>query len=196
MPPKFRPAASVRRDLESIFPNLANAYWSIKSPSNDAYQCIAWAACDTTRRWWPTPPEYWPPNVPIEDTVECFVKAFATLGYEPCDSAAFEFGYQKVAIYADDDMTPTHMARQHFFGRGWLSKIGLAEDILHQELRDVEGDPDPTIFSYGRVVQILKRSWWTAVRFGLFQGCWAALNFWLYRRIHPSSWGMKDNLIK
>lgn len=195
MPPKFRPAACVRRDLESVFPNLANAYWSIKSPFNDAYQCIAWAACDTTRRWWPVPPDYWPPNAPIDDTVACFVKAFATLGYEPCDSAAFEFGYQKVAIYADNDMTATHMARQHFFGRGWLSKIGDLEDILHRELRDVEGDPDPTVESYGRVVQILKRSWWTAVRFGLFRGCWAALNFWLYRRIHLS-WCMKDNSIK
>lgn len=187
MPPAFRPSALVRAALEVTFPNLACAEWCIKSPHNDTYQCIAWAACDTTRKWWPVihPPEaYWPQGVSMEDTVDCFVEAFATLGYRPCENPAFEFGFQKVAIYADEEMTPTHMARQHFFGRGWLSKLGDLEDIFHRELIDLEGDTAPTSQEYGRVVQILKRSWWTAARFGLFRGWWATFKFWLYRLAH------------
>jgi len=177
----------VRADLEARFPNLAGTKWAIRSPFNDTYQCIAWAACDTTRKWWPIvhPPEaYWPPTAPMEETVDSFVQAFATLGYKPCKDVSFEFGYQKVAIYADDEMTTTHMARQHFFGRGWLSKLGNLEDILHRQLRDVEGDTAPASQEYGKVVQVLKRSWWVAARLGLFRGCLASFKFWFYRVFH------------
>jgi hypothetical protein len=87
------------------------------------------------------------------------VLAFKTLGYEPCGNAKFSFGYEKVAIYADRDLTPTHMARQRLFGGGWLSKLGDYEDIYHRQLRDVEGDSSPLSTEYGTVVQYLKRSW-------------------------------------
>jgi hypothetical protein len=182
------PTAWAMAKCEDSFPNLKYSEWSIKSPQTAAYQCIAWAASDTTRRWWPLgqPPmgtlAFWPPNVPKEETVDCFMRAFATLGYRPCNKPTFEFGYQRVAIYADQDGTPTHMARQHFMGRGWLSKLGDFEDILHPELRNVEGDAaiwPPR--GYGAVVQIMKRSWWTAARYGLFRGWWAALKFWVLR---------------
>lgn len=193
MAARYRDATSVRVDLQQRFSNLTNAQWVHKSPWDDSYQCIAWAACDTSRKWWPiaAPPElqppeaYWPPDIPREETVECFVQAFTTLGYRPCEDARFEFGYQKVAIYADADMRPTHMARQHFLGRGWLSKLGDLEDILHLELTDVEGDTALTSVGYGRFVQVLKRNWWAAAGFGLFRGWWAALRFWLYRLAHP-----------
>ncbi len=186
MPRTSLPALWTRAKRENDFPNLRNLDWSINSPQSIAYQCIAWAACDTTRRWWPVgqPPlgaiAYWPPSVPREETVECFIQAFATLGYEPCGKASFEFGYQKVAIYADEDGTPTHMARQHFIGRGWLSKLGDLEDIVHPNLGCLQGRTVPApAQGYGVVVRILKRSWWNASRYGLLQGWWAALKFWL-----------------
>lgn len=187
MPPLFRPPALVHAELESTFPNLARSTWSVKSPFDKSYNCFAWAACDEEKRWEPILPPiyYWPSSVARQLTIECFIEAFATMGYEPCGDASFEFGFQKVAIYADADMTPTHMARQHFFGCGWLSKLGDLEDIFHRELIDVEGDTSPTSQEYGRVVQVLKRSWWTAARFGLFRGWWAGFKFWIYRLAHP-----------
>jgi len=110
-------------------------------------------------------------------------------GYRKCQSNAFEFGFQKVAIYAND-LGVTHMARQHFWGRGWLSKLGEEEDILHLKLADIQGDPSPNAGQYGEVAQILKRSWWTAiVRLCLFRSSWAAFKFWVYRRVIP--WDLK-----
>ncbi len=191
MPPLFRPAAVVRADLERAFPSLASVRWSAKSPYDDRYQCIAWAACRTDRKWWPVgdfpqPPSdaHWPLES-LDASVGAFVQAFATLGYEPCEDASFEFGHQKVAIYANDDNMVTHMARQEFFGRGWLSKPGDLEDILHPDLENIEGDPSPISNEYGRVRQILKRSWWSAfIRLCLFRCSWAAFKFWLYRLAH------------
>lgn len=188
MPPVFRPATVVRAHLETIFPNLASSNWSVRSPYDDGYQCVAWAACRTDRHMWPNQDYWWFPSLPVtavpeEAPVEYFVQGFKLLGYEPCERRAFEFGYQKVAIYANE-LGVTHMARQHFLGRGWLSKLGPSEDIYHRDLRDVEGDISPMAFEYGRVVQIMKRNWWAAARFGLFRGWWAAFKFWLYRLEH------------
>ncbi len=104
--------------------------------------------------------DYWP--VDREETIDCFVRAFATLGYKPCETGDYELGYEKLAIYADSEGTPTHMARRSILG-GWLSKLGDFHDIVHQRLTDVEGDTSPQAQEYGLVVKFLKRSWWTAV---------------------------------
>ena len=189
----FRSAAEARQQLHQELPSLATVNWRVKSPLDTSYQCIAWAACRTDRSWWPWDDTryYWPPGfakfpinspVPIDSFMEMFEQRF---GYRPCQSSAFEFGYQKVAIYANN-MGVTHMARQHFFGWGWLSKLGEEEDILHSQLTDLEGDIAPTAGQYGRVAQILKRSWWSAlVRLCLFRGWWASLKCWFYRRVIP-----------
>ena len=79
---------------------------------------------------------------------------FRILGYEPCEKAEFETGYEKVAIYIDRLDRPTHMARQLFSG-WWTSKLGNGEDIIHK-LAGVEG-PGFVGRDYGRVVQVLKR---------------------------------------
>lgn len=106
--------------------------------------------------------DYWPPGIDREESIDSFMKAFATLGYRACDNGRYEVGFQKLAIYADADLTPTHMARQHMFGSGWLSKLGDYEDIWHRELRSVEGDTNPRAREYGTAIQFLKRSWWAA----------------------------------
>src|SRR5262249_43310373 len=139
----FRSAADTRSQLHQTFPLLATAKWRITSPCDNSYQCIAWAACRTDRVWWPWdhPRYYWPPGFaklpfgsppPLASFVEVFEGEF---GYRPCSSSAFEVGYQKVAIYANA-LGVTHMARQHFWGRGWLSKLGESEDIVHSSPMD------------------------------------------------------------
>ena len=185
----FRSAADVRDQLHQGIPNLMSAHWSIKSPFDTQYQCIAWAACRTDRVWWPWdhPSFYWPSGftklpvytaVPVAHFREMFEKRF---GYYACANRDFEFGYQKVAIYANA-LGVTHMARQHFLGRGWLSKLGMNEDIVHRNVTDVEGNSSPN--EYGTVAQYLKRSSWTAlVKLCLFRCLWASLRFWLYRAL-------------
>lgn len=194
MASQFRPAPFIRKEFTRIFPNINTAAWHIKSPFDDAYKCIPWAACRTDIQWWP-PGEgnvYWPPEAIKDDSIEAFVSAFATIGYKPCGTNAdFEFGYQKVAIYASSERRVLHMARQHFLGRGWLSKCGVLEDILHSNLQCLEGDPSPWMVAlgktYGKVEVILRRSWWSAMlNLCLFRCAWHAFRFCLYRVGHPS----------
>jgi len=150
--PRLIPLA--RAHLLREFPNLSNAQWRITSPFDRAYNCFAWAAGECQRRWEPGI-DYWPRGVSVDLTMECFLQAFATLGYHPCESVSYEIGFQKVAIYSESFMgaeLPTHMARQDLFGRGWLSKLGDLEDIRHRNLSDLDGD------QYGRVTKILRRS--------------------------------------
>jgi len=115
--------------------------------------CIAWAAGETTRWWWPVlDPDnaavFWPAGVVLEETLDAFVAAFATLGYAPCTGEEPEPGFEKVALFAKAAV-PTHAARQLPSGR-WTSKLGLREDIEH-DLHAVSGDV------YGSVVVLLKR---------------------------------------
>ena len=179
---------NARQLIESSLPRLAGKDWSIKSPYNDEYKCIAWAACCTTHHWWPDPSAYWPQGVPLEETIDAFIQAFRTLGYEPCDGAEFEFGFQKVAIYSGSDGKVRHMARQHFFGKGWLSKAGILEDILHPDLQSIEGNPLPGSYEYGEVKQIMKRSWLNLTRrpcgCSRFRCPINALMFLVYRIFH------------
>lgn len=190
MPSRFRSSFLVERIIENEFPGLSKTHWSIKSPWNDSYQCHAWAVCRTDLLWWPEE-IYWPPNSRAKDDVEAFVLALRDLGYVPCGRPDYEFGFQKVAIYASSDRTHvTHMARQKFWGPGWLSKLGAWEDIAHADLKSIEGDPSPVAIasgSYGRVEEILRRSWWSAlVNLCVFRCLLGAVRFWIYRLLHPS----------
>ena len=104
------------------------------------------------KRWWPDPSPfaYWPPDIPRENTQLRFIEAFRTLGFEPCSNADLEPEFEKVAVYADDDGSPTHAARQLSTG-AWTSKLGREGDIEHHDLAGVEGE------EYGHVVQLLRR---------------------------------------
>ena len=139
-------------DLYRVFPNLAKSDAKKKSSETANYNCIAWAANETRRRWWPRASGYyWPANIRDDDSLEAFVEAFATLGYEPCTEAHQEPGYEKVAVYAFAGHVK-HMARSLDNGK-WTSKLGDLEDIEH-ELDDLT-----SIFQngYGETVQILRR---------------------------------------
>src|SRR5437868_199526 len=96
--------------LPSDFPNLTPADFSVTSPYDVSYNCIAWAARDTTRWWWPSDlslsPDYWPDGVAREETVEAFVAAYGTMGYERCRDGRLEAGFERIALYVDSSNTP------------------------------------------------------------------------------------------
>jgi hypothetical protein len=98
---------------------------------------------------------YWPEGVPRSETVEAFIQAYRTLGYEICDSPALEPGVEKIAIYVNNrvDREPTHAARQLPSGK-WTSKLGRAEDIEHDAL---QGDYPPGC-RYGEEATFLARA--------------------------------------
>jgi hypothetical protein len=138
--------------IEALFPKLQPENYRITSPPTALYNCIAWAAGDDRRWWWPErnlENGYWPEAVPFALTLEAFMALFALQGYAPCPLEDEEPGFERVAIFATADGTPTHAARQLANGR-WTSKLGKGDDIEH-DLRDLEGEV------YGVVVRMLKR---------------------------------------
>jgi hypothetical protein len=139
--------------LEHMFPELADWGYVVTSEVDVGYNCIAWAAGDTTKWWWPSEDEsnsaYWPPGVPRDLSVDTFVKAYESIGYSVCDDDDHEPEHEKVAIFADAAGEPLHAARQIDPVR-WTSKMGQFHDISHP-LRAVQGA------DYGQVVRIMKR---------------------------------------
>lgn len=136
----------------SDFPNLSAALDQVTSPQDPFYNCIAWAAGETHRWWWPGFFSYWPAGVPRTPTLRSFEAAFATMGYQKCacqDFTATAHEREHVAIYANGQ-EPTHGSRQLADG-SWTSKLGQAEDVCHKDLSGVAGG------AYGAVVLILCR---------------------------------------
>jgi hypothetical protein len=138
--------------LEEAFPNLALTPYATTSPATPAYNCIAWAAGDTSAWWWPDPMgvAYWPADVPRETTLESFISAFRKLQFEVCSDGAPEPGIEKVAIYCQPPGKPAHMARQLRNGR-WTSKCGKGIDIEH-ELKGLVSN------TYGNMECFMKRN--------------------------------------
>lgn len=125
------------------FPFLDSTSCSVTSACTRRYNCLAWAAGENHQRWEPDPAEdyHWPPGVPRELTLNAFVQAYATLGFEVCFSNALERGVEKIAIYAIERNgvnIPTHAALQLETGV-WTSKLGDLEDIHHPSVDAVNG---------------------------------------------------------
>ncbi len=135
--------------IEAFLPNLSATGYSIKSPQDGSYNCIAWAAGVDDNWWWPVSPYYWPPGISKDNTVQSFIDAFEQQRYTVCEDVEPETGYEKVVIYTKEGR-PTHAARQLPSG-SWTSKLGQSYDIEHQSLHGVEG------FYYGMVAITLKR---------------------------------------
>lgn len=137
--------------LRQPFPLLNATNSRPTSDEDEGYNCIAWAAGDHGRWWWPDVQEqsYWPPAVPRTETVEAFTMAFALLGYSERTDASVEPGKKKIAIFVSTQGLPTHAARQLPNG-WWTSKLGRKIDIEH-ELSALEGP------KYGRVAIVLAR---------------------------------------
>ena len=140
----------------SEFPNLEGSNHEITSPISRRYNCIVYAAGEDFRVWWPDSQGigYWPSGIERDETVEVFIQAYATIGYEPCGNGNPEPGIEKVALYAKGSQgreTPTHATLQLESGV-WTSKLGALEDIEHSSPEDLSGP------GYGRVVGYLSRS--------------------------------------
>ncbi|WP_019866148.1 DUF7689 domain-containing protein [Methylovulum miyakonense] len=145
--------ASLEQRLKNDFPNLQVNNHKVTSPQTSEYNCIAWAAGDDERWWWPAPHPmaYWPPGFPRTETIENFIAVFATFGYEISDNSLQEPGFEKVVLYANNDGKPTHMARQLESG-AWTSKLGQDHDIEHEALDTISGP------IYGVAVKIFRRA--------------------------------------
>jgi hypothetical protein len=138
--------------MESHFPKLTD--WHKTSEESRDYNCIGWAADDTTRNRWPpvggvAGGTYWPVGIPKDRSVATFVKALGLIGYEPCENGLHEPGVEKVALYASE-LGVTHAARQLPDGC-WTSKLGRNIDITHKAVGDLEHG------AYGIVVQYVSR---------------------------------------
>ena len=133
----------------TTFPKLKPGEYAITSSATEYYNCIAWAAGDAGKKWWPANYFYWPRTARREETLDAFIEAFGTLGYQRCDDGKLEPDYEKVAVYTTGS-EPTHAARQLADGH-WTSKLGAAEDIRHVGPESVEGP------AYGRVACYLRR---------------------------------------
>ena len=116
------------------------------------YNCIAFAASETDRWWWPAggDSDFWPAEAPREESLPAFVAAFESLGYQICSDGNPELGYDKVVLYALDGR-PKHAARQERETAMWLSKLGPSFDIAHYKVEDLGGD------EYGEPVCYLRK---------------------------------------
>ena len=137
---------------EVLFPDLNRTEYLVTSDETPAYNCLAWAAGDSTRWWSPRPGNYWPEAARREETLDSFRVVFEDLGYQRCETDELEPGSEKVAIFVDNEGLPTHAARQLTDG-SWTSKLGSWQDIEHQHLRDLSG----TASIYGVVALIMRR---------------------------------------
>lgn len=112
------------------FPNSFSDPFLITSPITNFYNCIAWAFGDDTKWYWPEGYCYWPSNIRKEVDIQSFIELYSLVGYEVCGNSDYELGFEKIAIFALNDGTPTHAARQLENGK-WTSKMGPWHDVEH-----------------------------------------------------------------
>lgn len=134
------------------FPNLNSKNCMITSKAVNRYNCLAWAAGDSLRWWWPDDKGigYWPANVPRELNIQAFIMAYGVQGYTPCTDGSLEPGVEKIALFAlpvAGGSAPTHAALQLPNGE-WTSKLGSFEDITHTTVHDVSGPVYGTVACY------------------------------------------------
>ena len=137
---------------EVRFPNLKPGEYQVTSDETPEYNCIAWAAGDSTRLWAPVHGLYWPESAPREETLAGFRAVFESLGYQDCSTDDLEPDFERIAIFVDAEGVPTHVARQLENGK-WTSKLGSWEDIEHEHLHALAGSAS----MYGIVSLIMRR---------------------------------------
>ena len=142
------------------FPRLTPSRAKVTSPACSSYNCIAWAAGENWRRWWPPEPSgstqtaFWPENVEPSCSKQAFIDAYRKIGYSPCENGDLEEGIEKIALFSNEDIGVdeiTHACLQLPTGK-WTSKLGtLGKDIEHESPEDLAGG------EYGSVVCFLSR---------------------------------------
>jgi hypothetical protein len=145
--------------LPQLFPKLAHSTWKIRGGPMGRYNCIAWAAGDTKRHWWPgvAPQSFWPNGDPTP-TLNNFIQAYSTLGYAPCNmDSSNDPSIKKITIYTKSNMAMRldevqHASLQRITGV-WSSKLGPWELVDH-EFDAVAGHVN---CEYGDIVQMMSR---------------------------------------
>jgi hypothetical protein len=84
--------------FDQAFPHLGSEGYRETSARTENYNCIAWAAGDTTQWWWPDQfnQYYWPNEAPRAETLQAFIEAYELLGYTPCETSTYEHGYERL----------------------------------------------------------------------------------------------------
>lgn len=133
------------------FPNTATDPFLKTSEFDVKYNCIAWAAEDSTRWYEPDSSGiyYWPKSVPREYSIDAYIKLYEHLGYTQCNDGNYESGFIKIAIFSSDYIEASHAARQ-LNPKEWTSKLGSSIDVSHS-LSSIQNG------AYGNVVQYLKK---------------------------------------
>jgi hypothetical protein len=144
-----------KADIDASLPNLAPSDYTITSPDDDNYNCFCWAIRGGKNDVWcsPTPIAgyYWPPGLSRNATLITFIELYELEGrYVTCDNGDLEAGYEKIALYVDATNEICHAARQLPSGT-WTSKLGVLDDIEHENPFVLEAD-------YGPVIQFMKRA--------------------------------------
>jgi hypothetical protein len=142
------------------FPNMDQSNAHVIGSYDRGYNCAAFAMGDTERWWWPSGGYgtgcFWPDDVTNNpESMDSFDDLFTdkihgcALPDNPAQWNKVEPGFTRVAVYADSDGTPQHLARQTTSGT-WISKMGGQPLIEHDELDDVAGG------GYGEVARVYR----------------------------------------
>ena len=132
--------------LSLAFPRLSSEGFEIVGDPTDQYNCIAYAAGDTTEPWIHYTDYYWPENATRSANIQSLVEVFASLGFEQCGDSRIEEGYEKVALYEREGEW-LHAAVQMPNGR-WRSKMGQEAVIEHRSPESLSGGMygNPTVY--------------------------------------------------
>ena len=132
--------------LEEEFPRLSSEGFETIGQESERYNCIAYAAGDTTDWWWPDGINHWPSWATVDNKMESLKEVFAGLDYEQCDDSGLQAGHEKVALYEVHGRFE-HAALQTPNGR-WRSKMGQGPLIEHLSPESLAGGTygNPTIY--------------------------------------------------
>lgn len=161
----YDPAEALRL-LHGMFPNLAAGDGRIASKVEASQNCLAFVIGEKKRPWWPgswtangygapgtsAPPNYWPDDLPSDETVQNIEMALERFGFAVCnaDDHPDPATVERVVIYATSAGTPSHVAIELPDGQ-WASKLGDFHDIHHRTTENLEGNV------YGGVVVTMCR---------------------------------------
>ncbi|MBI4648181.1 MAG: hypothetical protein HY738_16760 [Bacteroidia bacterium] len=131
------------------FPNSFDAQFEISSPKTCKYNCLAWAMNDNTKWWDYEDDYYWVAGIEKNGKLKTFIKLLECFNYKKTNTASYESGYDKIALFSKDKIECTHLAKQ-LKEEIWTSKLGSSYDVLHT-LKGIENG------IYGDVKIIMKR---------------------------------------
>jgi hypothetical protein len=124
---------------------------AFRSKVTPKYNCVGYAIGEY--HWYdPTRSDgtRWPDDLPSNDfSIAAYERFFEREGYQRCDGPELEGGFEKIAIFRDENDEFCHVARQRPDGV-WVSKLGALEDIEHP-LEPMSGT------KYGTICQYRKR---------------------------------------